>query len=265
VICITSRNPKNQPPQPAKKKRWLSPTSVNTYLRCPRNFYLRYIKKLKTKPNIHLLRGSAVHKALERFFSEGYADSPDYTYYDDTRRAILDLFNDEWLARKGPLLSLDLKDQDLAFYYQDSQKMIINFLHDFIKSGETSTENTELEAKIFSKQWMTMCIIDRISRARDPPLIIDYKTCKSIDLRDEYKRQMGICALLFEDKYGVKADTAIHYLKFMDGLRKFKLSDAFIENLKQTIIEIHHKTMSEDEAGYPCKCGGWCKKDLKPA
>ena len=29
------------------KKRWLSPTAINTYLRCPRKFFLRYIKKLK--------------------------------------------------------------------------------------------------------------------------------------------------------------------------------------------------------------------------
>ena len=30
--------------------RILSPTDINTYLSCPRKFYLRYIKKLPTKP-----------------------------------------------------------------------------------------------------------------------------------------------------------------------------------------------------------------------
>ena len=260
VICITS---KTKPEQTTKKKRWLSPSSINTYLRCPRKFYLQYNKKLKTKPNIHLLRGSAVHKAVERFFREGYADSSEFGYYDDTRRAILSLFSDEWRSRKDTLLALDLKDQDLAFYYADSQKMIINFLHDFLQSGESGAQHSELERKIFSKKWMAMCIIDRIQKARAPPLIVDYKTCKSAELTDEYKRQMGICALLYEDKYGVKPDVAIHYVKFLNGLKDVHLSDEFMEDLKALIIDIHHKTMSQDEDDYPCKCSGWCDKDLR--
>jgi RecB family exonuclease len=263
VICITT---KNQPTEPAtKRQRWLSPTSINTYLRCPRKFYLRYIKKLKTKPNIHLLRGSAVHKALERYFREGYVDSSDYAYYDDTRRAILSLFSDEWRSRKDQLLALELKDQDLAFYYQDSQKMIINWFHDYLKSGEPGSQYSETEQKIFSAKWRTMCIIDRVSKARSPPLIIDYKTCKSAELKDEYKRQMGICALLYEDKYGVKPATAIHYLKFLGGLRSLNLSDKFMEDLKRLIMKIHDKTMPEKEDDYVCTCGGWCEKDFMPA
>ena len=51
------------------KKRWLSATAINTYLRCPHKFYLRYIKKLKTKPSIYLFRGMAVHEALAEFNS----------------------------------------------------------------------------------------------------------------------------------------------------------------------------------------------------
>ncbi len=209
------------------------------------------------------MRGSAVHKTLERYFREGYADSSDYSYYDDTRRAILTLFNDEWRSRKDQFLALGLKDQDLAFYYQDSLKMIINWLHDYLGSREPSASQSEVEEKIFSKQWMTMCIIDRVSKARSPPIIIDYKTCRSAELTDEYKRQLGICALLYEEKYGVKPITAIHYLKFPDGLKLFRLPEEFMEDLKTLIIQIHDKTKSENEDDYPCKCGGWCEKDFQ--
>lgn len=144
--------------------------------------------------------------------------------------------------------------------------MIVNWLHDFIKSGEPGAQYSELETKIFSKHWRVMCIIDRVSKARSPPLLIDYKTCKSAELKDDYKRQMGICALLYEEKHGVKPATAIHYLKFLDGLKSFNLTDEFMEDLKRLIIEIHHKTMSENEDDYPCTCGGWCDKDfIEPA
>jgi RecB family exonuclease len=243
------------------KKRWLSPTSINMYMRCPRRFYLSYVRKLKTKPNIHLLRGSAVHKTLERFFSEGYADSSETVYYDQLRGAILCLFNDEWRSRKDSFIALDLKEDDIAFYFQDSQKMIINWLHSYLKSGEPPADPSETEAKIFSSTWRTMAIIDRIVNNKDPPKIRDYKTSKSCEITDENRRQMGICTLLYEDKFGTKPDAEIHYLKFQDGLKDVKLTDDYMEDLKQLIIDIHHKTMSEKEEDYPCKCNGWCDKE----
>ena len=43
-------------------ERILSPTSINTYLNCPRKFYLRYIQRLKSRPTIHLIRGQIVHR-----------------------------------------------------------------------------------------------------------------------------------------------------------------------------------------------------------
>ena len=141
--------------------------------------------------------------------------------------------------------------------------MIINWLHDYLRSGESGARYSETEKKIFSKRLMTMCIIDKVSKARSPPMIIDYKTCRSAELTDEYKRQMGICALLYEEKHGVKPTTAIHYLKFTDGLKKFTLPKAFMENLKSLITQIHDKTMSENEDDYPCKCSGWCERDFQ--
>lgn len=250
MICITAK---------PKPKRWLSPTSINTYLRCPRKFYLQYIKRLKTKPNIHMLRGNAVHKTLERFFSEGYGD---HAHYDDLRNGILGLLQDEWQSREKQFKALDMNRDELAFFYKDSQKMVINFLHDHLKSGHPAGKSGDLEVKIFSEKWRTMCIIDRIIWARSPPEITDYKTCKSADVRDEYRIQMGICALLFEGKYGQKPNAKIHFLKFLKGIRDVDLSEDFMDNLKRTIMDIHEKTESEDPEDYPCTCGGWCKNDF---
>ena len=73
---------------------------------------------------------------------------------------------------------------------------------------------------------------------------------------------MGIYSILYEDKYGVKPLTAIHYVKFLNGLRYNHVSDEFIEDLKRTIVDVHHKTQSVDPKDYPCKCGGWCEKDF---
>ncbi len=245
------------------KKRWLSPSSINTYIRCPHKFYLQYVKKLKTKPNIHLIRGSIVHKTVERFFREGYSKISEYGYYDEYRKVIIELFNDEWSSKRTQLLNLNLKDQDLAFYYNDSKKMLINFIQDYLKNPALHQNSPLLEQTIFSKKYQLMGRIDAVYCAKDPPVLIDYKTCKSIDPSNkDYKRQMAIYSILYQDKYNVKPSTAIHYFKFLDGLRTVNVSDNDIEELKNTIIKIHHETLSTDEKDYPCRCGGWCNKDF---
>jgi len=245
---------------PTYKKRWLSPSSINTYLRCPNKWYQQYVLKKKVKLNIHLLRGGIVHKALERFFREGLSNQ---THYDTLRAGILQLFHDEWDAKSKQLSTLNLEESDLAFYENDSQKMILNFLHDWLKTGATHDHNSELEASIFNKKWMLCGRIDRIINNKSPPLVIDYKTCKSIDPNNkDYKRQMGIYQILYEEKHGIKPTTAIHYLKFQDGLREIKVTDHDIVDLKRTILEIHDKTRSTDPADYPCTCGGWCNKEF---
>ena len=57
-----------------KKEKWepsfmrLSPSKINTYKKCPREFYYKYIKKIPEKKTIHLFRGTLVHKVLEDLF-----------------------------------------------------------------------------------------------------------------------------------------------------------------------------------------------------
>ena len=232
-------------------------------MRCPRKYYLRYIRKLRGKPSIHLIRGSAVHTALERFFSEGYA-SDRCTHYDDTRNAILDVFKNVWSERMGELQDLELEAQDLEFYYSDSQKMLINFLHDFLKTEVSDDGTSELEKMLFSKKWLLMGRIDRRKPWTDPSQVIDYKTTKSAELTDEVMRQAGCYKLLAEDRFNRPADVYMHFLRFVDGKKKIPLTEDYMAELKDTIIELHHKTLSEDEKDYPCTCGGWCEKEFKP-
>lgn len=251
---MTSKTNSNQ------GKRWLSPSSINTYKRCKYKFYLQYILKLKSKPNIHLIRGMIVHKVLERFFREAHTDE---SHYDTLRARIIQIFQDEWLDKENQLVSLNLKQQDLAFYYHDSQKMVINWLHDWLKTEAYEAAESTLEETIFSKKWMLCGRIDRIIKSRNPPLLIDYKTSKSIDTQSEdYRRQMGIYQILYSEKYNTKPATAIHFLKFQDGLREISPTKKEVEELKRTILEIHKKTRSTAPNDYPCTCGGWCKREF---
>ena len=48
----------------------LSPTQINTLFKCPKSWYYKYIEKLPEAPSIHLVKGIAVHHALEKIFDD---------------------------------------------------------------------------------------------------------------------------------------------------------------------------------------------------
>lgn len=50
----------------------LSPSKINTYMKCPREFYYKYIAKIPEKKTIHLFRGSLVHAILEDLFKKQF-------------------------------------------------------------------------------------------------------------------------------------------------------------------------------------------------
>ena len=50
----------------------LSPSKINTYMKCPREFYYKYIAKIPEKKTIHLFRGTLVHAVLEDLFKKQF-------------------------------------------------------------------------------------------------------------------------------------------------------------------------------------------------
>lgn len=181
--------------------------------------------------------------------------------YSELRMIVTDLMKDEWLNLKERLLELKLSKDDLDFFYHDSQKMILNFLHDFLKDGGFEKPAPIIEKTLFSKKLMLLGRIDAIYRNKDPPLIVDYKTCKSKEMIDDYKRQLAIYALLYKEQFKRRPIVGIHFVKFKDGLSKFRISEQTLSNIKDTVKKIHQKTQSTDIRDYPCKCG-WCKTNF---
>jgi len=140
--------------------------------------------------------------------------------------------------------------------------MVINFVHDFLKDNKFDEPERILEKTFFSKTFMTLGRIDAIHHKHDPPLLVDYKTSKSKELLDDYKRQLGIYALLYEEKTGTVPLVGIHFLKFQNGLKKYKITPVYLAKIKALITKIHTKTQSEKIEDYPCKCG-WCNKNFE--
>ncbi|VBB44966.1 hypothetical protein TRIP_B350132 [uncultured Desulfatiglans sp.] len=243
------------------KKRWLSPSSINAYLRCPRSYYYSRIAKLKQKPSVYLIRGIAVHSAIQKFYTHKIHRCINMDY-SEIRRIVIELLKDEWKNQKSDILELDLKEDEIAFYFEESRKMMLNFLHDFLDDGGFEKPEPIIEKTLFSRKQLLLGRIDAIYNNRDPPLLVDFKTCKSKELIDDYKRQLGIYALLYKENYNIIPTIGIHFLKFRHGLEEFKMTERYINKIRDLIRDIHSKTRSERITDYPCTCG-WCKKNFK--
>ena len=262
-----ARNPAENPAkdtanQPKKKHIWLSPSSINAYLRCPRSFFLSKILKAKQRPSIHLIRGIAVHNAIGQFYRHRLNRCANIDL-SELRAAVIALFVDEWSRQRKCIETLRLSDDDLEFFVYDSKKMMLNFLHDFIKAKGFEQPAPDIEKMLFANQHHLLGRIDAIHQARSPPLLIDFKTCKSREISEEYRRQLAIYSILYQNHFKEKPELAIHYLKFPDGLETYPISDSYIEGIKALVADIHARTQSQDIVDYPCTCG-WCDRNFYP-
>jgi len=242
------------------KKRTLSPTAINTYMACPKKFYLRYIKKLKTRPSIHLIRGQIVHKTLHEFHKNCASIQPG-DLPEQIRPELLKLFNKYWQTAAGSLNNLGLTTEQLEFYHDDSEVMLLNFSHWFCNHDMAVPDLTE--ARILSDNLKLLGIIDAVFEKTDNVILVDYKTSKYAEITDDIVRQATLYSLLYQDRFKKVPDTVeIHFLKEPGDPKLIHITDSLLKYGKNLIRFIREKTLSEAENNYPCTCGGYCERDF---
>jgi CRISPR/Cas system-associated exonuclease Cas4 (RecB family) len=242
------------------ERRTLSPTAINTYLQCPRKFYLRYIKKRPTKPSIHLIRGKIVHRTIHDFHTRNPGMSSQ-TPLHAIRRTLLGMFREHWQEAQESLDSLGLTGEEIQFYRDDSERMLMNFSHWFVKHGMPTPDLSE--AKIVSKNLSLMGIVDAVHQWPEKVILVDYKTSKNPVITSDMERQAALYALLYQDKYKVVPEAVwIHFLKNPDDPQPVHIDEELLSYGRILIESVQEKTRSYDEHSYPCTCGGYCEEDF---
>jgi len=239
--------------------KFLSPTSINTYLRCPRKYYLKYIKGLKEKPSIHLIRGKAVHDSLARFHQ---TCREKLDTFEEMKTELLSFLNHSWLEQKEELQKLNFPEEVLNEYYRESEEMLSGWLKRNMKATANGKTKPESEIRLFSQRYRVTGIIDTIHNQNGKTILTDYKTSKKDELTQDIKIQMAIYALLYRENYGtLPGSIVIDFLKHDKDI-PFKVTDEFPNHAIKICKEVHEKTSSDKEEDYPCKCNGRCEKDF---
>lgn len=252
-------------------QRTQSPSSINTYKQCPRKYYYIYIKKLKTSPSIHLVRGTIAHTVLEDFFDLDVEKLPDHEYVFLLMGLLNDFLKREWKKAEKELNQLNLKESEQLFYYDETQKMLASWLNVFLKKLQKEMKDNNLTFKEAFKKWIpnreekyqsdkhkVMGYIDAIHHIDDDIIVMDYKTSKRDHISPEYKLQLGIYALMYYEKHGkYPTKAAINFLRH--GERYIDVDEDLI---KKAILEcelIQINTLSEDINDFPQKTSPLCK------
>jgi len=249
-------------------KRIQSPTSILTYKQCPRKYFYQYIKKLPTKPSIHLVRGKVAHEVLEDFYDVDITGLTKANFRIPLQQKIGGLFAQAWGNVRDELEKLHLRPEELAHYFEETVIMLMNWFNSFCDrvaqhpSSDFAHIMQELkplrETSFLSDEHAVRGVVDVIEQQHGEYVIMDYKTSNKDDITDEYKLQLAIYCLLFFEKYRrLPVRAGLFFLKF--GPRFLDVNAELVQHAVNEIRYVHSKTHSEDIVHYPQQITPLCK------
>ncbi len=161
---------------------YVSISQIKTYLRCPRQFQLRYIKGLKPAfVPLALAFGSAIHEALAEYYKTIKTAGMRPPLED-----ILNVFSDAWLAAQDGPAPLQLEDDDdavqdhlekgrrmLSFFYSESLKapvpQVLAVEEPFSVPLHDSSTGEVLEEHLVG-------VFDLVTQEQDEVIVTEHKT-----------------------------------------------------------------------------------------
>jgi len=260
----------------------LSPSKINTYHKCPREFYYKYIAMMPEKKTIHLYRGSLVHKILENFFKYKYRWVSEWNH-DEALEWMQDEFEKGWADKIAKHKWLeDLHSPEMVEDMRiETQELLVNYvnmiskkLKELIKwkvfKNERQVWNSIAprygEKRFRNEQYAILGIVDGVLKDFDGNItLIDYKTSKRYGsfLQEDYYRQLIIYAFLYTLEMGEMPKYAgCNFLRFDDTFF-VRINDSTHTEARKIIMDMHDdlENFQKDEEKYvqvPQTLCRWC-------
>jgi len=184
---------------------------------CPRSWYLSAIQKIYVPSDMcHANAGTAVHKALDKFYKDGKK-------IDEAKQE----FEYNWNKFKLDETKLRLKKDEYWL-------MVLNGIQ--LDRNITSTE-----MKIFYPE--LIAYLDAVDSSNDE--ILDWKTStRSEENQEEYRKQLLLYSMLYNRKFGrIPKKSTVYYLKYSGskGELSFSFNDDDVKEIENWYNEILQK------------------------
>ena len=258
----------------------LSPSKINTYMKCPREFYYKYIAKIPEKKTIHLFRGTLVHAVLEDLFKKQFKS---FKQWEDGSPSawMQEQFETRWekdIDSKFWLKELHT-EEEMAAMKVETEALLQNFVGSVDKKLNEMVEWKIYKSKYqawnsvapkYAEKWVKsndyaiIGIVDAVCNDFDGgTTLLDYKTSKRYGpyLPEDYYRQLIIYAFLYTLEMGDMPNfVGVNYLRFDDTFY-VKVNQGVLDEAKEIIMFVHDmlKEKMEIEENYEQKPQNLCK------
>ena len=251
-------------------------------MKCPREFYYKYIAKIPEKKTIHLFRGTLVHKVLEDLFKYQFRSFKAWEE-GDPKNWMQEQFEKGWEEKVGKhkwLWEVHTADEIEAMRLETE-----DILQNFVKSvNKKLTEMVKWKiykskyqawnavAPKYAEKWVKshdyaiVGVVDAVCSDFDNGVtLLDYKTSKRYGptLPEDYYRQLIIYAFLYTLEMGeMPKFVGVNYLRFDDTFF-VKIGQNELDEARDLIKMVHDclKEKMEDEESYeqvPQNLCKWC-------
>ena len=220
----------------------LSRAMIDDYYTCPKKFYFAHIVKIPLLENHYLMYGTAVHAALDYYFSKKLRGGT------PTLKELITQFDTAF--RNVGFITTEHEDlrhrqgiETLTRFYTDDQKDPT-----IATEVETPFEFAENKVKINGRY-------DLIAGTKEKSEIIDFKTSavdeqKEADRRIKSSTQMMIYALAWYEKYKTIPKTSLVFIESgLIGSRIFNMKE--LEETKQMIFDVAAGIRKNDMTAKP--------------
>jgi len=249
-------------------KKYLSPTQINMYLRCPKSYEYRYLEGLKIPPTGAMKQSSCWHETLAQNYTQKIKTHEDLEI-NNMQEIFSDVFDetfdDEEIIIEEDETRHTLKDQGIKIT-KEHHKVIAPYVQPVMVEKSLLVEMPEIDFDL-------MGIIDCVD---DNAIIIDNKAYGKTPNQNDVDKdlQLGIYSLLYRKSFndtenGLRIDAVIKTKTPKAVQISTKRSDEdcdWTENLIYKVnVAIKNNVFFPNPNGWHCSpnwCGYWnlCKK-----
>jgi len=245
---------------------FLSPSSVNTYLGCPRRFYYRYIVRVPDRPNRYSVKGLIIHEIIEEFLSK----------YEKSLKKRLDRITKK-IATKEKFEVFEMSEEEIDYELKDIDLIIRSFYNMFrmkmrMALFQEKAKNEQHAFYLIRPKYQEIEIqddhlklrgrIDTIEKTFSGKTIIgDYKTSSMYGIcpKEDHMRQIAMYSLLYYKKHLRFPDYAcLYYLRYGEKYY-FEVTPSMISEAESLVKYVWNEIDSKSEMiEFPKKEGNLC-------